>query len=98
MWWCKSLGPAQSHVENTAIKCQVQTVVYPVLALNKTLFYFSSVFITGFDGWLRLLTWGQLTDPSLSTLFPKAMTICETLLLVMNCKTRDNNLGYVLLK
>ena len=29
-------------------------------------------------GWSRLLTQGQLTDPSLNSLFIKTITICET--------------------
>ena len=36
-------------------------------------------YITSLYGWLRLLTIGQLTDPSLNTLFIKTTTIFETM-------------------
>ena len=35
--------------------------------------------IIGFYGWLRLLTWEQLTDSSLNILFTKTTTYCEAM-------------------
>ena len=39
--------------------------------------HFRQLFITSYYGWLHLLT-GELTDPSLYTLFTKTITIYET--------------------
>ena len=36
-------------------------------------------YITGYYGRLRLLTQGQLTDPSLNSLFIQTTSICETM-------------------
>ena len=41
--------------------------------------HFEKETITRFYGWLRLLTWSQLTDQSLNTLCTTTMTIREAL-------------------
>ena len=41
------------------------------------------IIITDFYGWLRLLTWGRLIDPSLHTSFTKTTTPCKTMLMMV---------------